>query len=315
MIDHLFDLEQTYTLNMEILQNLICDNFKNQEKYQLLNYFDRIKNLKEKKKKSIDEKLRIRGKILLNKQIYEEHKRIREETESLHVEQEDEVKELVESKFCSIKELEKKFQEVDIYMKKHYPNVYSYEILKIVETNENLINKKIKFKKEIDDERENINEILVDNQQMSKNKESDLESVLKKDSAENKLKSMKTLIEGKVKKLMKIKEKLYNLKENLGTSKTQIKAKKRIDNVNLSVIGKRAISSINLNVSNIDYKGGPETPIGKNAFFDNTILLRDGNDTTNFGNQFGATFIMNKTSDIGLKDQLWDLSIIKKDTK
>ena len=313
MIDYLFDLEQTYNLNVELLQNILCENFKTKEKSKLLAIVDHIKVLKEKKKKLIDEILKTRSKILVDKQIYEEAKRIHEENETIQTEQEEEIRELVENKFCSVKELEKKFQEVDIYMKKHYPNVYSYEILKIVETNENLINKKSKLTNSIANEKNNITYLISENkdlQSQQKEQSTHIFSV-KETKAEEKLDYMLNLFNGKINTLKMIKEKLIALKKDIGSSITKPLVNKRNDNVNLSVIGQRAIKrdNINLNVSNIDdmVQKTPKTPI-KNAFFEQTIILnKDNNDTTQFGNY------LNKTSDLGVKDQLWDLSVIKKE--
>jgi len=310
MVDYLFDLEQTYSLNVELFQNILCESFKNKEKQELLKTLDRIKLLKERKRKLIDDILKTRGKILVDKQIYEEAKRIHEENDNFQQEQEEEIKELVENKFCSIKELEKKFQEVDIYMKKHYPNVYSYEILKIVEINENLTNKKSKINNNIEAVKKNMSLLLNENIGMlKKGKENINEILIKTDSKpEEKFDIMIKLYEGKIITLQKIKDQLISLKQGIGSDKP-VKITKRNDNVNLSVIGKRAINrgdTMNLNVSNYDDLVN-KMP-SKNAFFEQTIILKDfNNDTTQFG-------YLNKTSDLGNKgDQIWDLSVIKKD--
>jgi len=313
MIDYLFDLEQTYNLNVELLQNILCENFKTKEKSKLLAIVDHIKVLKEKKKKLIDEILKTRSKILVDKQIYEEAKRIHEENETIQTEQEEEIRELVENKFCSVKELEKKFQEVDIYMKKHYPNVYSYEILKIVETNENLINKKSKLTNSIANEKNYINYLISENKELQSTQKEQSTNIfsVKETKAEEKLDYMLNLFNGKINTLMMIKEKLIALKKDIGSSITKPLVNKRNDNVNLSVIGQRAIKrdNINLNVSNIDDMV-QKSPI-KNAFFEQTIILnKDNNDTTQFGNYLNKT---RDLRDLGVKDQLWDLSVIKKE--
>lgn len=307
MIDYLFDLEQTYSLNMELLMNILCEHFKNKEKDQLLRTLDHIKILKEKKRRMIDDKLKIRGKILVDKQIFEEAKRIHEENEHLQTEQEDEIRELVENKFCSIKELEKKFQEVDIYMKKHYPNVYSYEILKIVETNENLTSKKSKLTYEIENNKRLVSQLVNENKVLMNNTVNNIEDVLVSNTkVEDKFDVMIKLFTGKIETLKKIKENLTSIRAGFGNP---VKPNKRNDNVNLSVIGKRANSRVNMNITSLNVSNLDEihkTP-GKNAFFEQTMIFKDlNNDTTQFGN------FMNKTSDLGNKDQLWDLSVINK---
>jgi len=289
-----------------MLQNIICNKFKNKEKFDMLKVLDRIKLLKEKKKKMLEEKMKVRGKSLLDKQVLEEKKRIKEENDAINLEQEDEIRELVENKFCSIKELEKKFQEVDIYLKKHYPNVYSYEILKIVETNENYINKKTKLKNEINDKKQKVNGLLLENRALKKNESEKTIDKISTVKAEDKLDLMEKLFIGKIETLKLIKEKLINLKKNFGEENKRTITKKN-DNINLSYIGKRAVSNINLNVSNLDMDG-IKTPM-KNAFFEQTMFF---NDTTQFGNGLNKT---NNNGDFGPKDQLWDLSIIKKESK
>ncbi len=162
-------MSNTWTLNFELLENLVAEKSDWKDLSTILNG---IKTKFEKKKQLRSEVSKIKGKILIEKQIIEEFKRKIDENEEYYKDQLKEYDENIVNKEEYIKIFEKKLKEVEIYIQKNTKNnpnskfepYKDFKISEFIEVNTELMRRREVLRKDLnstyklrdDMERENL---------------------------------------------------------------------------------------------------------------------------------------------------------------
>ena len=97
------------------------------QKKQLLEHFTKIQKLYEKKKKLRKKMGELNGKILITKQIIEEAKRRNDENHLYYRDQILELNDNVSKKTSLVKQFQKKFNEVEIFIQRESQNEMNIE--------------------------------------------------------------------------------------------------------------------------------------------------------------------------------------------
>jgi hypothetical protein len=224
--EYIYDLENTWSINTEILNTMLKENnnFTQDSKIQLFSTIERIRDLVAKKKSLRENKMKIRGKLLMDKQIMEEYKRRNEENNAYYNEQMGEHKENLEKKESFIKQFLKKFNEVEVYVQresKNYPNKWenleTFEIAAFINENETLHKIRLDIIDEMNSVREDMNAILRENVEMKKRDEY-IENSDDNDDQNIKYVTLVNNYEKKIKYFENNNENLRNVLQNL-TSK------------------------------------------------------------------------------------------------
>jgi hypothetical protein len=223
MEEYLFDLENTWNLNIEMLSVMLenTPTLNQDQKKILLLHIQKIKELFLKKKNLRNEKLKSRGKVLMDKQILEEIKRRNEENSCYYQEQMDEIRENLEKKESFIKQFEKKFNEVEIYVQREaktnqdlWERFMQFEIISFINRNESHQRKLIKIKDEMKQIQYDMNEILKENVELKKRDEY-IDMSEDYDNQKSKYKSLIGLYNSKIKFLERNSEHLRNVLNSL----------------------------------------------------------------------------------------------------
>ena len=150
---------------------------KQEQKRKLMNSFEKIMNyytLKKKLRLSIND---INGKILINKQIIEETRRRNEENYLYYKDQIIELTDNVNKKSSLVKQIQKKFNEVEIYIQREcknpeninkYGHWSSFTIVPFMNKNESLIKRKAYFDLAKEQKNTKINMLLEENETLKK---------------------------------------------------------------------------------------------------------------------------------------------------
>ena len=116
---HISDLENTVLINQECINNMISILQMNQaDKNKLASSIKKITNYFNEKKKYRKKKKEINSKMLINKQIIEEIKRRRDEGYLMYKDQMKNLSESVNKKTSLVKQFQKKFSEVEIFIQR-----------------------------------------------------------------------------------------------------------------------------------------------------------------------------------------------------
>ncbi len=169
--DYIYDLINTWELNIDLLQNLLQEN-KKSESNELVNIISDIRKKFDLKKHLRKETSKIKGKILIEKQIIEEHKRKFDENDEYYKDQIKEFEENRENKEEYIKVFEKKLKEVEIYVQKNTKNLVNskyekykdFKIADFIDTNTDLLNRKDNLLKEVSQQKEKKAALIQENQ-------------------------------------------------------------------------------------------------------------------------------------------------------
>lgn len=251
--EYVYDLENTYLINIDLYENMIYDHisFTSEQRKFIKSYIEKIKELFNKKKTLREDKIKLRGKLLMDKQIMEEFRRRNEENNAYYQEQVEEHKENLEKKDSFIKQFEKKFYEVEIYVQREAKNdkhkwdhFLNFEILGFINNNELLNRKKVEILDETKAVRDDIDEILKENVELKKRDESiDMSDVY--DNQKTKYASLIKLYKSKIKFLERNKEHLNQVlnslncqMENNATSyqdESSLKVKPKCNTVNYAL--------------------------------------------------------------------------------
>jgi len=132
-----------------------------------------------KRKKLRKDKGKMRSKLLMDQQILEEFKRRSEENNAYYQEQVDEINENIEKKDEFIKQYEKKFNEVEIYVQKQsrqgknpqFDYLIGFEILPFIYANNSVNLSKKQLADELRNVKIDLNNILKENVQLKKRDE------------------------------------------------------------------------------------------------------------------------------------------------
>ena len=152
-------------------------NVKQDKKRKLMSIFEKIVKYFKLKKKLREEINEINGKILINKQIIEETRRRNEENYLYYKDQIIELTDNVNKKSSLVKQIQKKFNEVEIYIQREcknpeninkYGHWSSFTIVPFMNKNENLIKRKAYFDLVKDQKNNKINMLLEENETLKK---------------------------------------------------------------------------------------------------------------------------------------------------
>jgi hypothetical protein len=186
--EYLYDLSTTFTINLEIINSYLNTNSerkiittkdsikKDKEKKFIEKKLDLIKKKFEEKKNLHEKCLELNGKILMTKQIYYENKRRYIENEDYYKDQLNEFVDLNEKKFSSIKQIEKKYEEVEIFVRKEsqlleynesFRKFKNFRIVNFLDENEDFENFKILQKKDIDLHKKELLIIMNENKEIN----------------------------------------------------------------------------------------------------------------------------------------------------
>jgi len=255
---NLFDLERTLDINIEILKTYFKTTTStmtllNQDK-EIIEKLEKIIKMYKKKKEIINKIKEKKSKNLIQLQIYLEHKRKLEETVEKYKDSLFDNEDAVNNKDEYVKLFQKKFVEVEIYLKritaemsdikkkKYYQN-YKMDNFLLINTKLNKDKQKIiEDISKYDNEKKNLK---IENQRIKKeetvehNKDEKEENEIKNEKENIKKKNdvaeekYRKLIENKISKIKKLKEfldKNINI-ENIIKNKNEIK-NDSIDNIN-----------------------------------------------------------------------------------
>ena len=255
----LFDLERTLDINIEILKNFFKTTTStmtllNQDQ-EIIEKLDKTIKMYKKKKELINKIKEKKSKNLIQLQIFLEHKRKLEETVEKYKDSLFDNEDAVNNKDEYVKLFQKKFVEVEIYLKritnemsdikkkKYYQN-YKMDNFLILNTKLNKDKQKIiEHISKYDNEKKNLK---IENQRIKKeeivehNQDENEENQIKNEKENIKKKNdvaeekYKKLIENKISKIKILKEFLdKNInKENIIKNKNEIKKDSSVDNIN-----------------------------------------------------------------------------------
>ena len=250
---NLFDIEKTLDINIEILKNYFKNTTStmtllNQDK-QIIEILDRIIKLNKKKKEIINKIKEKKSKNLIQLQIYIENKRKLEETVEKYKESLFDNEDAVNNKDEYVKLFQKKFVEVEIYLKrvtsempdikkkKYYQN-YKMDNFLLLNTNLNKAKQKIiddiskydEEKKNMKIENQKIKKEEVDEHHKDEIKENEIKNEKQNLKKKNELteEKYKKIIENKIAKI-KILKKFLNKNTNF---ENDIKDDLSVNNIN-----------------------------------------------------------------------------------
>ena len=176
--EYIYDLENTFLINIEILDTMLDGFISNDQKKRVSNYINRIKDNFSKLKKFKNDKFKISGKYLMDQQILEELRRSKEENQIYYQEQIDEFKENIEKKSSFVKQFEKKFLEVEIFVQREsklnidtYEKYINFEVVPFIHENEFLLKRKMRVIDELNSLKLELAQLVKENLELKTREE------------------------------------------------------------------------------------------------------------------------------------------------
>ena len=170
---HISDLENTVSLNQECINNMIpLLKLKESEKNKLITSIKKITNYFNEKKNYRKKKNEINSKMLINKQIIEEIKRRRDEGYLMYKEQMTNLSESVTKKTSLVKQFQKKFSEVEIFIQREsqteehidkYGKWKTFTVIPFMKRNEDILKKKSFYEEEVNKKKTEIENLEKEN--------------------------------------------------------------------------------------------------------------------------------------------------------
>ena len=170
---HISDLENTVSLNQECINNMIPLLQLNQtQKNKLIASIKKITNYFNDKKAYRKKKNEINSKMLINKQIIEEIKRRRDEGYLMYKEQTSNLSESVTKKTSLVKQFQKKFSEVEIFIQREsqtdehiekYGKLKTFTVIPFMKRNEDILKKKCFYEEEVNKKKKEIENLEKEN--------------------------------------------------------------------------------------------------------------------------------------------------------
>ena len=241
-------------LNLNLINSIFPSiNLKEEDKNKLIQKFKNLQNLFDKKKTLFKKKKDINGKILINNQILEENKRIKNENINSYKEEYEELMTNNIRKELRLKKFHKKFLEIEKYVRKEFgkygiKNFYKkINVIAYVIQNENLILRKNSLRTDIKilfsnlttEVKENYHLKSNENIQLTKvnsNQKKNLNKLNQYDSIIKLYSNKILLLQNSIYKLKKIKERLKSKKRNLDNNN------KEDENSEIEIIGDKTIN-------------------------------------------------------------------------
>ena len=279
-------------LNLNLINSVFPSiNLKEEDKNKLIQKFKNLQNLFDKKITLFKKKKDINGKILINNQILEENKRIKNENINSYKEEYEELMTNNIRKELRLKKFHKKFLEIEKYVRKEFgkygiKNFYKkINVIAYVIQNENLILRKNSLRTDIKILFSNLTTEVKENYHLKSNENIQLTKVNSNQKKNlNKLNQYDSIIKSYSNKILLLQNSIYKLK----------KIKERLKN-----------NKINLNYNNKEKEENSEIDINDKTI--NVSVL--SNIKPDLGNYLTTNVsIMSKRSNLA-----WDLSCIEKD--
>ena len=187
---HISDLENTVLINQECINKMIpVLELKQTEKNKLISNINKISNYFNEKKKIRKKINEINSKMLINKQIIEEIKRRRDEGYLMYKDQISNLSESVTKKASLVKQFQKKFSEVEIFIQREcqndenidkYGKWKTFTVIPFMKKNEDILKKKCFYEEEVNNKKKSIENL-------------EKENVLLKEKIENNKKKMNNI--------------------------------------------------------------------------------------------------------------------------
>jgi hypothetical protein len=156
---------------------------KQNEKNKLIANITKISNFFNEKKNYRKKKNEINSKMLINKQIIEEIKRRRDEGYLMYKDQMTNLSESVTKKTSLVKQFQKKFSEVEIFIQREcqtedhiekYGKWKTFTVIPFMKKNEDILKKKCFYEEEVNNKKKDIENLEKENEllkeQIEKNK-------------------------------------------------------------------------------------------------------------------------------------------------
>jgi methyl-accepting chemotaxis protein len=163
---------------LETMYSDFLVNAKGEQKVKIAKKLVKIKELQQKRKLLREEKTKWRGKLLCDTQIHEEYKRRNEENKLYYDEQIEEHLSNMEKKESFIKQFEKKFMEVEIFVRREsktkaekYGHFINFEVVKFIIANEILLRRQSVVTDEIRTVNSDLKDLLDENVELKKRDE------------------------------------------------------------------------------------------------------------------------------------------------
>ena len=170
---HISDLENTVLINQECINKMIPSLGMNEtEKNKLLSNMNKILNYFNEKKKIRKKINEINSKMLINKQIIEEIKRRRDEGYLMYKDQISNLSESVTKKTSLVKQFQKKFSEVEIFIQREcqteehvekYGKWKTFTVIPFMKKNEDILKKKCFYEEQVNNKKKNIENLENEN--------------------------------------------------------------------------------------------------------------------------------------------------------
>ena len=170
---HISDLENTVSLNQECINNMIpILHLKQVQKKKLITSIKTITNYFNEKKSYRKKKNEINSKMLINKQIIEEIKRRRDEGYLMYKDQMTNLSESVTKKTSLVKQFQKKFSEVEIFIQREsqteehiekYGKWKTFTVIPFMKRNEDILKKKCFYEEEVNKRKKEIENLEKEN--------------------------------------------------------------------------------------------------------------------------------------------------------
>ena len=173
MQQHISDLENTVLINQECINKMIpVLELKQNEKNKLISNISKISNIFNEKKKIRKKINEINSKMLINKQIIEEIKRRRDEGYLMYKDQMSNLSESVTKKSSLVKQFQKKFSEVEIFIQREcqsdenieqYGKWKTFTVIPFMKKNEDILKKKCFYEEEVNNKKKCIENLEKEN--------------------------------------------------------------------------------------------------------------------------------------------------------
>ena len=178
---HISDLENTVLINQECINNMIpILHLKQAQKKKLISSIKNITNYFNEKRNYRKKKNEINSKMLINKQIIEEIKRRRDEGYLMYKDQMTNISESVTKKTSLVKQFQKKFSEVEIFIQREcqtdehiekYGKWKTFTVIPFMKRNEDILKKKCFYEEEVNKRKKEIENLEKENKILKDKKE------------------------------------------------------------------------------------------------------------------------------------------------
>ena len=175
---HISDLENTVLINQECINKMLpVLELKQNERNKLISNINKITNYFNEKKNYRKKKNEINSKMLINKQIIEEIKRRRDEGYLMYKDQMTNLSDSVTKKTSLVKQFQKKFSEVEIFIQREcqtedhieqYGKWKTFTVIPFMKKNEDILKKKCFYEEEVNNKKKDIEDLEKENDILKK---------------------------------------------------------------------------------------------------------------------------------------------------